>query len=166
MPARNWLSRIDEASGVVLIGFAGVAGVAALLGLLACVVLVFAGVAHALFPYWPYVLTAFLVLVVLPLTVSGVRASFKPESRISSGRTDLGWGSSSMAGPIDWHTQTSYSCRRCRHNWTSHGNGQGSCAVEGPPYTTETSTGWEGDIIQTESGTPCGCPGYEGIEPP
>ncbi|MFF0519131.1 hypothetical protein ACFYTC_10555 [Actinomadura nitritigenes] len=180
MPTRGWLSRIDEASGTLLIGVAIVAGAAVALGLLACVVLVFAGVVHALIPYWAYILAAFGLLVVLPLTVSGIRNSGRsperktrtePPRRGPSGSSYL--GASGWDAPprrhsgtsIDWHTATSYSCRCCGHNWTSHGRGQGSCSVEGPPYTTETTVGWEGDIIQTESGTPCGCSRYEGIEP-
>jgi hypothetical protein len=175
VPTRGWLSRIDEASGLLLVGVAIVAGAAVVLGLLACAVLVFAGVVHALIPYWAYVLAAFGVLVVLPLTASAVRNSARksrsgprrrPSSPPFSGTS--GWDAPPRrhsATSIDWHASTSYSCRRCGHNWTSHGRGQGTCSVEGPPYTTETTVGWEGDIIQTESGTPCGCSRYEGIEP-
>ncbi|QKG24752.1 hypothetical protein ACTIVE_6401 [Actinomadura verrucosospora] len=193
---------MDEASGRAVTGIAVVAGVAVLLGLLACVVLVIAGIVHALIPYWPYVLAAFGVLVVLPMTVSFLLDTDRPSKRkapsrpvtsgpsrpVTSGpsRPVASAPSSALtgepAGPaswegarpvvgrpsgasIDWHTATPYSCRRCGHNWTSHGHGQGSCSVEGPPYTTQTTVGWEDSIIQTESGTPCGCSRYEGVEP-
>ncbi|MBO2460187.1 hypothetical protein [Actinomadura violacea] len=194
MRKRGWTSRMDEASGRAVIGVAVVAGVAVLLALLACVVLVIAGIVHALIPYWPYVLAAFGVLVVLPMAVSLLLDTDRPSKRkapsgpmtsgpsrpVASGPsralTDEPFGPASWEGArpvisrpggtsIDWHSATSYSCRRCGHNWTSHGNGQGSCWVEGPPYTTQTTIGWEDSIIQTESGTPCGCSKYEGVEP-
>ncbi|MFC4908897.1 hypothetical protein [Actinomadura gamaensis] len=159
MPTGRWLDRVDEASGRVLLVVAALVGTAAALALLACVGLIVAGVVHALVPYWPYVLGGFGLLVVLPLTITLLESRFEPPPATSPSV------SGSISGSISWHTETPYSCRSCGHNWTSHGLGQGTCSVTGPPYTTETSVGWEGDIVQTRSGTPCGCPRYDGLEP-
>ncbi|MBO2452412.1 hypothetical protein J4573_35350 [Actinomadura barringtoniae] len=105
---------------------------------------------------WPYVLVAVLALAGVLLTVRARRA----RSRARAARA------SAPPKPIDLDlVTTSYTCRRCRHNWTAHQRGMGTCTVEGPPYTTETTVGWEADITQTTSGTACGCPRYDGIEP-
>ncbi|MCP2340425.1 hypothetical protein [Actinomadura rupiterrae] len=158
MPTGKWLKRVDEASGRVLVLVAALAGIAAALALLASLGLVVAGVVHALVPYWPYVLGGFGLVVVLPMTITWLEARFE---RPSSAPSMPSGGS----GPIDWHGTTSYRCRTCGHNWTSHGHGRGHCTVLGPPYLTETTVGWEGDIIETTSGTYCDCTHYIGIEP-
>ncbi|MEU9021892.1 phage holin family protein [Actinomadura sp. NPDC048394] len=196
MPRRDWPSRIDELSGVVVVGIAIAGGGAIVLALLFFAVVAVAGIVHGLLPYWRYILAAFGLLVVLPMAVTGVKEAARarkrrlnppPARRRESAYSEPSapppaggadpvppWPSSSGGRPIvrssgtsiNWHTSTVYGCRRCGHNWTSHGRGEGSCSVEGPPYTTQTTVGWEGDIVQTESGTPCGCSRYEGIEPP
>lgn len=188
---------------MVVVGIAIAGGAAIVLALLFFAVVAVAGIVHGLLPYWRYILAAFGLLVVLPMTVTGVGEAVRARKRRSDPppvrRNRFAYlEPSAYSGPsapppagdanpvsrrppsgegrplvrpsgtsIDWHASTAYGCRRCGHNWTSHACGEGSCSVEGPPYTTQTIVGWEGDVTQVDAGgTPCGCDRYNGIEPP
>ncbi|MWA07246.1 hypothetical protein F8568_044335 [Actinomadura sp. LD22] len=169
MPRRDWPSRIDELSGVVVVGIAIAGGALIVLGLLFFAVVAVAGIVHGLLPYWRYVLAAFGLLVVLPMTVTGVGEFVRARKRRSnpppSGRRRplIGSSGSPSTGIPGLLAVVAAAVTTGRPTAA----GQGPCLAEGPPYTTQTVIGLEGDVMEVDAGgTPCGCSGYVGIEPP
>ncbi|MBO2452411.1 hypothetical protein J4573_35345 [Actinomadura barringtoniae] len=67
------------------------------------------------------------------------------------------YGGRSKPLPEAWHKRE---CLTCGHAQASHVDGKLGCQQEVAPFYTDTTTWFDGEIIKSEHGQPCGCTGF------